>query len=103
MAKVTREMVERTGVEVEKLLDLLIRNAAAEITTFYYYTILRVNLIGLEGEGIKEIQVDQVLEVVTTDPDALKDFPDWARGSGNEILKTEEKGGIVTFWIKRVE
>ena len=48
-------MVERAGVDVTKLLDLLVRNAAAELTTFYYYTILRCNLIGLEGEGIKEI------------------------------------------------
>jgi ferritin-like protein len=55
MAKVAREMVERAGVDVEKLLDLLVRNAAAELTTFYYYTILRCNLIGLEGEGIKQI------------------------------------------------
>lgn len=55
MAKVAREMVERACVDVEKLLDLLVRNAAAELTTFYYYTILRCNLIGLEGEGIKEI------------------------------------------------
>jgi ferritin-like protein len=55
MARVAREMVERAGVNVEKLLDLLVRNAAAEITTYYYYTILRCNLIGLEGEGIKEI------------------------------------------------
>jgi ferritin-like protein len=55
LAKVAREMVERAGVDVEKLLDLLVRNAAAELTTFYYYTILRCNLIGLEGEGIKEI------------------------------------------------
>jgi ferritin-like protein len=55
MAKVAREMVERAGVDVEKLLDLLVRNAAAELTTFYYYTILRCNLIGLEGEGLKEI------------------------------------------------
>lgn len=55
MVKVAREMVERAGVDVEKLLDLLVRNAAAELTTFYYYTILRCNLIGLEGEGIKEI------------------------------------------------
>ena len=55
MAKVAREMVERAGVNVEKLLDLLVRNAAAELTTYYYYTILRCNLIGLEGEGIKEI------------------------------------------------
>ncbi len=55
MAKVTREMVEKAGVNVDKLLELLVANAAAELTTFYYYTILRFNLIGLEGEGIKEI------------------------------------------------
>src|SRR5208337_3469630 len=55
MAKVAREMVERAGVDVTKLLDLLVKNAAAELTTYYYYTILRCNLIGLEGEGIKEI------------------------------------------------
>ena len=55
MAKVAIQMVKDAGVDVEKLLDLLVRNAAAELTTFYYYTILRVNLIGLKGEGIKEI------------------------------------------------
>jgi ferritin-like protein len=55
MAKVTREMVEEAGINVDELLELLVKNAAAELTTFYYYTILRVNLIGLEGEGIKEI------------------------------------------------
>jgi ferritin-like protein len=55
MAKVAREMVEKTGINVDELVELLVANAAAELTTFYYYTILRVNLIGLEGEGIKEI------------------------------------------------
>lgn len=55
MAKVAREVVEKAGVDVDNLLKLLVANAAAELTTFYYYTILRVNLIGIEGEGIKEI------------------------------------------------
>lgn len=55
MARVTREMVEKTGINVDQLVDLLVKNAAAELTTYYYYTILRFNLIGLEGEGIKEI------------------------------------------------
>jgi len=55
MAKVAREMVAKTGVNVDQLVALLVKNAAAELTTFYYYTILRVNLIGLEGEGFKEI------------------------------------------------
>ncbi|MEF8873654.1 MAG: DNA protection during starvation protein [Candidatus Thermoplasmatota archaeon] len=55
MAKVTRKMVEDAGVDVDELVDLLVKNAAAELTTFYYYTILRVNLTGLDGEGLKEI------------------------------------------------
>jgi ferritin-like protein len=55
MAKVAIEMVKKSGVDVDKLLELLVKNAAAELTTYYYYTILRANLIGLEGEGIKEI------------------------------------------------
>ncbi len=55
MAKVAREMVEKAGVDVDKLVEMLVKNAAAELTTYYYYTILRANLIGLEGEGIKEI------------------------------------------------
>ncbi len=55
MAKVAREMVELTGVNLDELLELLVSNAAAELTTYYYYTILRVNLIGLDGETIKEI------------------------------------------------
>jgi ferritin-like protein len=55
MAKVAIEMVKKSGVDVEKLVDLLVKNAAAELTTYYYYTILRANLIGLQGEGLKEI------------------------------------------------
>ncbi|MCD6529499.1 DNA protection protein DPS [Candidatus Bathyarchaeota archaeon] len=55
MARVAREMVEKAGINVDQLVELLVKNAAAELTTYYYYTILRCNLIGLEGETIKEI------------------------------------------------
>jgi len=53
MGRVAREVVQKAGIDVDKLLDMLVRNASAELTTFYYYTILRVNLIGLDGEGLK--------------------------------------------------
>jgi ferritin-like protein len=55
MAKVARQVVEIAGVNVDELLQLLVKNAAAELTTYYYYTILRANLIGIEGETVKEI------------------------------------------------
>ncbi|MBI2860659.1 MAG: DNA protection protein DPS [Chloroflexi bacterium] len=55
MARVAREVVEKAGVNVDQLVQLLVTNAAAELTTYYYYTILRANLIGLDGETVKEI------------------------------------------------
>jgi ferritin-like protein len=90
MAKVTRQMVENSGIDVDELLELLVSNAAAEITTFYYYTILRANLIGLEGEGIKEIAeaariedrnhfealVPRIYELGGKLPDDMKEFHD---------------------------
>jgi tRNA 2-thiouridine synthesizing protein A len=53
------------------------------------------------SKGIKEVEIGQVIEAVTSDPGALADFPAWARTSGNEILKTEQEDGIVRFFIKR--
>jgi ferritin-like protein len=90
MARVAREMVERSGVDVDQLLELLVKNAAAELTTFYYYTILRVNLIGLQGEGIKAIAetariedrnhfealVPRIYELGGKLPDDMKEFHD---------------------------
>ncbi len=62
MGKVARQVVEQAGVDVNALVDKLVRAAAAEFTTFYYYTILRVNSIGFEGEGLKEIIEDARIE-----------------------------------------
>jgi len=62
MGKVAREVVEKAGINVDELLKKLVRAAAAEFTTFYYYTILRVNAIGFDGEGLKEIIEDARIE-----------------------------------------
>ena len=53
------------------------------------------------SKGIKEIEVGQVIEALSTDPGSLTDFPAWARTSGNEILKTDQDGDLIRFYIKR--
>ena len=53
------------------------------------------------SKGIKEIEVGQVLKAVTTDPGSLTDFPAWAKTSGNEILKHEQDGTEINFYIQR--
>lgn len=53
------------------------------------------------SQGIKEVEVGEVLKAVSSDPGSLADFPAWARTSGNEILKTDQDGNLITFYIKR--
>lgn len=55
------------------------------------------------SKGIKDVAVGEVVKAVTTDPGALTDFPAWAKTSGNAILETEEAGGEVNFYIKRLK
>src|ERR671925_576424 len=54
------EQIRSRGVNVEELREKLIDAAAAEFTTYYYYTILRMYLAG--HEDYKEIAEDARLE-----------------------------------------
>jgi ferritin-like protein len=55
------EVIRSRGVDVDKLIKMLIANAGAEFaSTYYYYTILRMHLAG--HEDYKEICEDARLE-----------------------------------------
>ena len=55
------EVIRSRGVDVDQLIKMLVANAAAEFaSTYYYYTILRMNLAG--HEDYKEICEDARLE-----------------------------------------
>ncbi len=55
------EVIRQRGVDVEKLVKMLVANAGAEFaSTYYYYTILRMHLAG--HEDYKEICEDARLE-----------------------------------------
>ncbi|GFN40307.1 MAG: hypothetical protein YK1309IOTA_1600004, partial [Marine Group I thaumarchaeote] len=56
------EVIEKNGIDVEKLRKLLLAGVGAEFFTYYYYTILRMNCTGRDGEGIKEIVEDARIE-----------------------------------------
>ena len=59
---VALEVLEKNGVNIERLKELITKGVGAEFTTYYYYTILRMHLTGLDGEGIKEIVEDARIE-----------------------------------------
>jgi len=53
---------------------------------------------------IKKIEINQVLEILTTDPGSLTDIPRWARATGQELIDSEERGPEdFRFLVKRLK
>ena len=57
--------------------------------------------IAMAREKIETIAVGEVLLVVADDPAAGEDIPRWAKRAGHELVKSEESGGVMTFYIRR--
>ena len=43
----------------------------------------------------------EVLKIVATDPGSVKDFEAFCRSTGNELLESNEEGGVYTYMIKK--
>lgn len=55
---VARELVEWSGVDAQRLVDLLVERALGEMGNYYYYTILRMHLVGVEGDALRRVVDD---------------------------------------------
>jgi len=50
---------------------------------------------------LTDMSAGQVLEILATDPGAVKDFEAFCRKTGNELLEWKEDAGVFTFQIKK--
>ncbi|MBI5252123.1 MAG: sulfurtransferase TusA family protein [Desulfomonile tiedjei] len=55
------------------------------------------------SQEIGTVKVGEVIEVHTTDPGSLSDFPAWAKTTGNEVLETRQGDGIIQIFVKRLK
>ncbi len=55
------------------------------------------------AKKIKELEVGQVLEVVSTDAGIKEDMPAWCRQTGQEYLGLEEDGEVFRVYVKKVK
>jgi tRNA 2-thiouridine synthesizing protein A len=52
-------------------------------------------------KAIKGVPIGDTLQVLATDPGAVKDFETFCRASGNELLEQTNDGKVLSFLIKR--
>jgi tRNA 2-thiouridine synthesizing protein A len=55
------------------------------------------------SQELPGVSVGQVVEVHTTDPGSLADFPAWARTTGNEVVEIKQEPGLIRIFVKRVK
>jgi len=52
-------------------------------------------------KALKDMSTGAVLEIIATDPGAVKDFQAFCRTTGNELVSSAEDGDIYTFEIRK--
>lgn len=53
-------------------------------------------------KALLQMTIGQQVEVLATDPAAKRDFPEFARSSGNElVVATEDAQGVFRFVLRR--
>ncbi len=52
-------------------------------------------------KALAEMDSGQVLRVQATDPGAQKDFPAFAKQTGNELVGQQEENQVFAFFLKR--
>lgn len=52
-------------------------------------------------KALKDIAVGGTIQVLATDPGAVKDFEAFCRTTGNELLESKEDQKVFSFVIKR--
>ncbi|MCB2087921.1 MAG: sulfurtransferase TusA family protein [Sphingomonadaceae bacterium] len=53
-------------------------------------------------KALKDLANGQILEILATDPGAVKDFEAFCRTTGNKLVSAGEDGGVFRFEIERV-
>ncbi len=95
------EILKQNGVNVDELIKQLVINSSVEFTAYYYFTLLRANCTGMEGEGIKGVVEDARLEDLSHFESCIeriyqlggqlpKDAVDYIKMSGCEFLQLSD-------------
>lgn len=53
------------------------------------------------AKKLKELQIGQILEIVSTHPGIKEDMPSWCQLTGHEFLGFEEEGEIIKVFVRK--
>jgi tRNA 2-thiouridine synthesizing protein A len=55
------------------------------------------------SKAIKQIEVGQVLKMVSTDPGAPPDMKAWSKQTGHEMIESHQEDDLYIFFFRRMK
>jgi tRNA 2-thiouridine synthesizing protein A len=55
------------------------------------------------ASAIKKVEIGGIIKATATDPGVTADIAAWTKSTGNELIKMEREGKVITFWVKRIK
>ncbi|MFV1922599.1 MAG: sulfurtransferase TusA family protein [Methylotenera sp.] len=52
-------------------------------------------------KGLSDMEAEQTLKIMATDPGSVKDFEAFCKQTGHELLQMDEADSVFTFYIKK--
>ncbi len=77
-----------------------VHDIKADITADTVFMMCPMHLLKLD-EMIKELEVGQMLEILTDYDGAMEDIPQWCKKTGNEFIGMEEMEDFYKFYVKK--
>lgn len=57
----------------------------------------------LTSKKIKQMELNQILEVLSDDEGIKKDMPAWCKSSGNEFLEIVQEGKVFKVYVRKAK
>jgi tRNA 2-thiouridine synthesizing protein A len=55
------------------------------------------------AKAMKQLAPGEMLEAFATDPGSVPDFKAWCKSTGNQLVESDESGGVFRFVLQKKE
>jgi tRNA 2-thiouridine synthesizing protein A len=55
------------------------------------------------AKAMKQLAPGEMLEAFATDPGSVPDFKAWSKSTGNQLVESDESGGVFRFVLQKKE
>jgi TusA-related sulfurtransferase len=55
------------------------------------------------AQALRQVEIGEQVEGVSTDPGVMSDIPAWAQATGNEVVSIEKRDSAYHFIVRRLK